>query len=110
MTSAYSPVKPPKLEPDHVYLQISYTSPDPLTTPLLQPASAVQVKYVGPVGELKGEGIFQVMTRDGGIVKRGEDLWQRGEQDVVQQIKKVDGVKTVKVIPELKRRAKRDEI
>ncbi|WWD19679.1 hypothetical protein CI109_104141 [Kwoniella shandongensis] len=112
MTTAVStqtPVKPPKLEPEHVYLQISYASSEPPSSLPGGASSPIQLKYVGPVGELKGEGIFEVITRDGGVVKRGEDIWQRGEKDVLQEVKKVEGVRSVKVMPELKQRAKRNE-
>ncbi|WVR07637.1 hypothetical protein IAU60_004679 [Kwoniella sp. DSM 27419] len=104
MAAATAPVKPVKLEPDHVYLQVSYASAQP---PSLHHDS-LDARYVGPIGELKGEGIYQVVQKDGAPVKRSES-WHSAEKGLVDQVRRSDGVKAVKVMPELKQRQKRDE-
>ncbi|WVF72951.1 hypothetical protein IAT40_007769 [Kwoniella sp. CBS 6097] len=113
-STSRAPVKPIKFEPNHLYLQVSF---DPSTNPSQQlPAniahSSLSAKYLGPVGELKGEGIYQVVqANDGSAVKRDNTgLWSsEKEKEVVEVVKRSVGIKGVKVMPELKQRAKRDE-
>ncbi|OCF44667.1 hypothetical protein I317_01554 [Kwoniella heveanensis CBS 569] len=109
-----APVKPIKFEPNHIYLQVSF---DPSSSSPSKPApptnivhSSLSAKYLGPVGELKGEGIYQVVQADdGSAVRRDALTWSEKEKEVVAAVKKSEGVKGVKVMPELKQRAKRDE-
>lgn len=96
--------KPPTLLPGKAYIHI--------TSPL--PASSIQnslshpqyrLDYVGPVGELEGEHIFQV------IATGSNDIAERAsipEGDLLKAVKEVNGVKGAKVL-EKKQRAKRDE-
>ncbi len=94
------PAKPPKLEPGHSYVHVtSHFTPDAITN-AISANPQYRLKYVGPVGELKGEHIFEVQDTGGPI--------ERAEKPVLDSIRQVEGVKGVKVV-ELKQRAKREE-
>lgn len=101
------PNKPPKIEPSHIYLQISHLPSQIPSTALDNPPW--QLKYVGQVGELEGEGIFEVVNSDGQPVKRDESLWIQGQKALVEKVKDAQGVKSVKILPEVKQRTKREE-
>ncbi|OCF38077.1 hypothetical protein I316_00301 [Kwoniella heveanensis BCC8398] len=108
-----APVKPIKFEPNHIYLQVSFNPSSSSSNPVPPTNivhSSLSAKYLGPVGELKGEGIYQVVQADdGSAVRRDALTWSEKEKEVVAAVKKSEGVKGVKVMPELKQRAKRDE-
>ncbi|WWC94929.1 hypothetical protein V866_001781 [Kwoniella sp. B9012] len=104
-SSSRAPVKPIKLEPDQVYIHVSYSSPEP---PSAISLNNVEVKYLGPIGELSGEGIYQIQSH-GQPVKRNDESWQSSQKDLIERVKRSDGVKSVKVMDEPKQRTKRDE-
>jgi len=98
-----TPVQPPKLEPGRAYVHVSsHSSPDSISN-ALEATSHCRLQYIGPVGELKGEHIFEVKQAD------GQGPIERTEQSILGAIKAVPGVKTVKTM-EVKQRAKRDEL
>ncbi|WVR00142.1 hypothetical protein IAU59_007284 [Kwoniella sp. CBS 9459] len=113
-SNSRAPVKPIKFEPNHIYLQVSFKPFDSSSNTPPPPSniahSSLSANYLGPVGELNGEGIYQVVqTTDGSAVKRDTTQWIGNERDIVDAVKRSQGVKEVKVMPELKQRAKRDE-
>jgi hypothetical protein len=105
-----TPAKPVTLNPQLTYLHV--TSPQPhsvLSETFSVKHPDYRLHYVGPVGELKGEHIFEVhQAQKAGAVERDSMEWKNGGQEVLQAIKAVEGVKGVKVL-EVKQRAKRDE-
>ncbi|TYJ54226.1 hypothetical protein B9479_005152 [Cryptococcus floricola] len=102
-----APNKPLQLDPSQIYLQVSHSVSQPPPNPITK--TGHQLRYVGQVGELEGEGVWQVIRPDGQVVKRGEEDWTKGEKSVVEEVKKLQGVKGVKVMPEVKQRPKRSE-
>ncbi|WRT70180.1 uncharacterized protein IL334_007174 [Kwoniella shivajii] len=107
MTAAnQAPVKPISINPEETYIQISYTTSEP---PKLA-YQGVELEYKGPVGELKGEGIFQVLHQDNASpVKRSEELWLNKKDGLVKELKGLNGVTGVNAMGELKMRSKREE-
>ncbi|WWC72061.1 uncharacterized protein I206_106021 [Kwoniella pini CBS 10737] len=105
MTSS-TPVKPIKMEPEQIYLQISYSTSQP---PSEMNKNGLEARYLGPVGELTGEGIYQVKSIKGIPTKRNDDTWKSNQDEFVNQLKKKEGVTGVNVIGQLKTRHKRDE-
>lgn len=101
------PNKPPKIEPSHVYLQISHSPSQIPSTSLDNPPW--RLKYVGQVGELEGEGIFEVVQIDGQPVKKDENVWTQKEKILLEKVKNAVGVKSVTVLPEVRQRSKREE-
>ncbi|XAO24460.1 hypothetical protein I312_103261 [Cryptococcus bacillisporus CA1280] len=83
------PNKPPKIEPSHIYLQVSHLPSQIPATALDNPPW--QLKYVGQP------------------VKRDESLWIQGQKALVEKVKDAQGVKSVKILPEVKQRTKREE-
>ncbi|WVQ84649.1 hypothetical protein IAT38_006804 [Cryptococcus sp. DSM 104549] len=107
-STSNAPAKPLQLDPSKIYLHITHSPPQ--IPPSTVSHSSCNLNYIGQVGELEGEGIFEVVKRDGGgAVRRGEDLWRNGEKGLLEEVKQLEGVKGVKVVPEMKQRAKRDE-
>ncbi|OCF77353.1 hypothetical protein I204_01341 [Kwoniella mangroviensis CBS 8886] len=104
-SSSKAPVKPIKLEPDQVYIHVSYSSTEP---PSAVSLNNVEAKYLGPIGELSGEGIYQIQSH-GQPVKRNDENWQNSQKDLLERVTRSEGVKSVKVMDEPKQRAKRDE-
>lgn len=102
-----APNKPPKIEPSHVYLQISHSPSQIPSTSLDNPPW--RLKYVGQVGELEGEGIFEVVQIDGQPVKKDENVWTQKEKVLLEKVKNAVGVKSVTVLPEVRQRSKREE-
>ena len=105
-----APSPPSHLLPDHTYLHITsppQTQPQQITQSLI--SSSVQLKYVGMVGELQGEHIYEV-TRAGTSesVRRDGSFWLEVKDGVLGGLKGVQGVKAVKVM-DTKQRVKRDE-
>ena len=96
-------VAPPVLQPGLSYLHITSSNDPQAITQSFATDSNFKISYLGPVGELKGEYIFQVEHAAGGTVKRDEL-----PSDIVASVKSVDGVRGAKVL-ETKQRAKRDE-
>ena len=95
-------VRPPKLELGHAYVHISSSSsPDTITNAFMSNPHC-RLKYMGPVGELKGEHIFEVSHAEGGSAMAS------AEKPVLDAIKTVVGVNAVKAM-DVKPRAKRDE-
>ncbi|WWC64533.1 uncharacterized protein I303_107143 [Kwoniella dejecticola CBS 10117] len=106
------PVKPVKIEPDQVYLQISYTSSEPPSSLRLNQhanADGPEAKYLGPVGELTGEGIYQVQSTHGSPTKRDDASWVQNQKSFVDQVRRAQGVKGVTVVGPPRARQKRDE-
>ena len=98
------PQKPVHIQPGLSYVHIS-TSKSPLDiSSALASNPEYKLHYLGPVGELEGEHIFEVQNAQSEVVRRD----QLGEKEVLHIVKAVDGVKGAKVL-ETKQRAKRDE-
>ncbi|KAK1921955.1 hypothetical protein DB88DRAFT_375357 [Papiliotrema laurentii] len=95
--------KPVAMQPGLAYIHVTSAQPPSTITSALSAHSQYHLEYLGPVGELEGEHIFQVQRPDGGVVPRSEL-----PEDVLSAIKTVQGVKGAKVL-ETKQRAKRDE-
>nr|ODN91727.1 hypothetical protein L203_00978 [Cryptococcus depauperatus CBS 7841] len=102
-----TPKKPIALESSHVYLQITYSFSQPPSTSVNNPM--YQVKYLGQVGELEDVGIFEVINLDGQPIKRSDERWAQEQDKLLDEVKMIDGVKGVLVMPQVKQRAKRDE-
>ena len=101
-----TPVKPPKLYPDHVYVHItSPLQPSDIASASATSPQQLQLEYVAPVGELKYEHIFEV-EHLGQPVKRDSSVWTNDGQGFVQRLKAIQGVKAVQVM-DLKKREKR---
>lgn len=103
LLSMSAALKPPKLEPGHSYVHVTSPSGPDAIANALQADQHCRLRYVGPVGELKGEHIFEVQHPDG----TGRPM-ERAEQPILEAINRVEAVKGVKVM-EVKLRAKRDE-
>lgn len=96
-----APIKPVKLEPNSSYIHITSSQ----TPEAIQQQAAqhnVQLQHKGPVGELEGEHIFEILdagrravARDTGVV-----------DSAVTALKGSEGVKDAKVM-ETRQRAKR---
>lgn len=100
------PAKPPNLDPNHVYIHVtSSESPSDIAASLRPSTPGNSVRYIGPVGELAGEHIFE-LHRDGSPLKRAVAGSVSVGQGMVQDLKGVQGVKGAKVL-EVKQRAKR---
>ncbi|EIW71986.1 hypothetical protein M231_06194 [Tremella mesenterica] len=99
-----TPVKPPSLDPNHIYIQI--TSPlSPSDLSRHASAGQLQLRYLAPVGELKGEHIFEVI-QNGQLVQRDHEAWVGSGGEFIKVLKGVQGVKGVKVM-DVKQRTKR---
>ncbi|GFZ48755.1 hypothetical protein JCM24511_06504 [Saitozyma sp. JCM 24511] len=112
-----APAKPPALDPSNTYIHItSPSSPSSLSSLLTSALSALPsaggsgstLRYIGPVGELRGEHIFEVVGPDG-PVRRDSPFWRESQGGIMGSIKAAEGVKGAKVM-EMKQRAKRDEL
>lgn len=100
------PRRPPNLDPNHIYIHItSPSSPSTISSAFI--SGDQSLSYVGPVGELQGEHIFEVQ-RQGQAVKRDQQGSGEAGSTVVSALKEVEGVKGAKVL-EVKQRAKRGE-
>ena len=99
-----APIKPVKLEPTSSYIHI--TSPlDPQTIQQTAAAQNIQIQHKGPVGELEGEHIFEVLINGQAVTRDSE-----GEKGVVmgalEGLKASDGITNAQVM-ESRQRAKR---
>ena len=99
-----APIKPVKLEPTSSYIHI--TSPlDPQTIQQTAAAQNIQIQHKGPVGELEGEYIFEVLNNGQAVTRDSE-----GEKGVVmgalEGLKASDGITNAQVM-ESRQRAKR---
>jgi hypothetical protein len=105
-----APAKPLDLDPDTAYIHITSSQPaSSLSQTFASQSSAYRLHYVGPVGELKGEHVFEVRQAKGlHAVKRDSETWTHSQQDIIGAAKAVDGVSGVKVL-ETKQRVKRSE-
>jgi len=98
-----APVKPPHLQPGHAYVHISSSaSPDAISN-ALGSSDQCRLQYLGPVGELKGEHIFEIRHPDGQNGPMGG-----AEKPVLEAIKEVQGIREVNMM-DVKQRAKRQE-
>jgi len=96
-----APIKPVKLEPDSSYIHIT-SSQTPETIQQQAAKQNVQLQHKGPVGELEGEHIFEVLDTGRRAVAR-----DTGAVDsAVSALKGTEGVKDAKVM-ETRQRAKR---
>ena len=96
---------PPTVLPGKAYLHVS-TSKDPSSIASSMSNHAQwNLHYIGPVGELSGEHLFEVQQPSGAVLERSAVQ----ERDLVQTVKDATGVKGVKLV-EMKQRAKRDEL
>jgi hypothetical protein len=98
-----APIKPVKLEPNSSYIHITSSQ----TPEVIQQQAAqhnVQLQHKGPVGELEGEHIFEILDAGRRAVARDTDA---GAVDsAVTALKGSEGVKDAKVM-ETRQRAKR---
>jgi hypothetical protein len=85
---------PPALQPGLSYIHItSPQTPEQIQASI--PNKDWAIKYLGPVGELDGEHVFEVRKLSGEVLKRDE--LAEGAGGVVSVLKGVQGVKGVKV-------------
>ena len=104
-----APVRPPKLDPDVAYVHISSLSPPSDITDAIRTKGQCHLSYIGPIGELKGEHIFEVRHRDRDRpLQRSSVEWAKDEKSVLEAVKGVEGVKGAKML-DVKQRAKRNE-
>ncbi|KAK4685522.1 hypothetical protein P7C73_g4623, partial [Tremellales sp. Uapishka_1] len=103
------PAKPPTLLPDHTYIHVSSSSSPPALAEKLTTTQPIQVRYIGPVGELKGEHIFELVGESQTPLKRDSTFWTREGESLLRDLKRVEGVKKVEVM-EVRQRAKRGEL
>jgi len=101
-----APIKPVARDPDSVYIHITSAS-TPSQIELDAETRDVQLRYVGPVGELKGEHIFELCDGERRPVKKSEGIkWKPCQDSAVSALKMVEGVQSAKVL-ETKQRVKR---
>jgi hypothetical protein len=98
------PQKPPALDPNHIYIHITSPSSPSAISDSFSTTGDRSLRYIGPVGELSGEHIFEV-HQSGGPVKRDAAAGGVGA-GVVSALKELEGVRGAKVL-EVKQRAKR---
>ncbi|BEJ13544.1 hypothetical protein CspHIS471_0307180 [Cutaneotrichosporon sp. HIS471] len=92
---------PTAILPGHTYIHItSRVAPEDISKSLAD--SPVRLEYRGPVGELEGEHVFEV------VGAAESDVWKRDHANVLQNMRKKDGIRSATVL-EAKQRAKRDE-
>ncbi|GMK56558.1 hypothetical protein CspeluHIS016_0303980 [Cutaneotrichosporon spelunceum] len=92
---------PTAILPGHTYIHItSHMAPEDLSRQLSD--SPVKLEYRGPVGELEGEHVFEV------VGAADSDVWKRDSTNVIRNVREKDGVSGAAVL-EAKQRAKRDE-
>ena len=97
--------KPPTLLPDRAYIHVSTSKPPESIAQSMSAHPEWNIHYLGPVGELQGEHLFEVrQAGQSSVVERS--TVQDG--DVVSAVKEATGEKGVKMV-EMKQRAKRDE-
>lgn len=95
---------PSNLEPGHTYLRVTTTAPKDLD--LSGSGDSASIVYVGPVGELPDEHVFEVKTKEGQVIDPAGHFWSSQGPGVV------DGLKGKGIKAEVlahKQRAKRDE-
>jgi hypothetical protein len=99
-----APVKPVKLEPTSSYIHI--TSPlDPQTIQQTASNQNIHIQHKGPIGELEGEHIFEVLNNGQAVARDSEG----GKYIVVRALeglKAADGVTNAQIM-ESRQRAKR---
>jgi hypothetical protein len=105
ITIMAQPQKPPNLDPNHVYIHITSPASPSTIASSLKTSEDGGIRYVGPVGELSGEHIFEVLQK-GGPVKRDVGGAEAVGSGVVAALKGQEGVKGAKIL-EVKQRAKR---
>lgn len=96
-----APIKPVKLEPDSSYIHIT-SSQTPETIQQQAAKQDVQLQHKGPVGELEGEHIFEVLDTGRRAVARDTEA----VDSAVSVLKGTEGVKDAKVM-ETRQRVKR---
>jgi hypothetical protein len=97
---------PSNLEQGHTYLRITTATPSSLDLASFSGNAAPCIVYVGPVGELPDEHVFEVKTNDGQAIDPAGQFWSSQGAGVV------DGLKGKGIKAEVlahKQRAKRDE-
>lgn len=101
------PARPPTLHPEHTYVHVTSPQPPASLSNAITPglSGGTQLRYVGPVGELDGEHIFEVM-RSNQPLKRDTPDWTAVKDGLVKEVKAADGVKAAKIL-EQKQRMKR---
>ena len=96
---------PPAMQPGLSYIHVtSQQSPQDISASVT--SGDWNLNYLGPVGELDGEHIFEVRKSTGEVMKRDE--LAEGAGGVLDVVKGVQGVRGVKLL-ETKQRAKRNE-
>ncbi|CAD6567242.1 MAG: hypothetical protein TREMPRED_003429 [Tremellales sp. Tagirdzhanova-0007] len=99
-----APVKPPILEPGRAYVHITSSVSAEAVVKGMSNNADCRLRYMGPVGELGGEHIFEIQH-----VESQRGVMERVEPSTLEAIKRLDGVKQVNVM-ETKLRAKRDDL
>lgn len=99
-----APAKPIPRDSSLVYITVSSPlSPDEITRGAAE--KEANINYIGPVGELKGEHIFQVVAKDGPM-KRDSPTWQETRTNILDGVRGVEGVWSATIMEE-KSRSKR---
>jgi hypothetical protein len=100
-----APVKPVHLRPTSTYIHISSAS-DAKTIEDQAAAQNIHIEHKGPVGELEGEHIFEVLDEGRASIPRGSLESRDVVESATSKLKAAEGVKDAKVM-ETKQRAKR---
>jgi hypothetical protein len=100
-----APVKPVKLEPSSSYIHIT-SSQNPQTIQQQAAQQNIHIEHKGPVGELEGEHIFEVLNTGREAVTRDTGEGKQVVDSAVTTLKGSEGVKDAKVM-ETRQRAKR---
>lgn len=95
---------PTVILPGHTYLHItSPLAPEALSASLA--SAPLKLEYRGPVGELEGEHVYEVVGGNDGL---DGETWKRDGEHVLRSVRAVEGVKGAQELV-AKQRAKRDE-
>ena len=97
-------VRPPILQPGSTYIHVTSSNSADAITNAMSTHADCRLKYMGPVGELKGEHIFEVQH-----VEEHRGPMERAEPSTLEAIRRLDGVKRVKVM-DTRLRAKRGDL
>jgi len=100
-----APVKPVKLEQDSSYIHIS-SSQTPQAIQQQAAAQNVHLEHKGPIGELEGEHIFEILDTRRRAVSRDTEEGKTAVDSAVDALKGEEGVKDAKVM-ETRQRTKR---
>jgi hypothetical protein len=100
-----APAKPVQLLPTSTYIHIS-SNLDPKAIQSQAAAQSVHIEHKGPVGELEGDHIFEVLDEGRAPVASDSVVVRDVAESAVLKLRGTDGVKTATVM-ETRQRAKR---